>query len=222
MFNFSLFAKPPKPEELVRKWRASVRSQERELDRQIRGIATEEAKVKRTIQQLAKKNGDLTTCRTLAKELVRSARQTTRLYKSKAQLNSILLELTRQVGLLKVAGTLQKSTQVMRSVNQLVRLPQLQEGMREMEREMVKAGIIGEMTEEAFEMMEESDLEEEADLEVEAVLAQVTDGMMGSLDAVKLNVGGAKKRDEEEVVESDYELENDPDAMLARLSALRS
>ncbi|KAI7827348.1 Snf7-domain-containing protein [Kickxella alabastrina] len=216
MFNFSLFAKPPKPEELVRKWRASVRSQERELDRQIRGIATEEAKVKRTIQQLAKKNGDLATCRTLAKELVRSARQTTRLYKSKAQLNSILLELTRQAGLLK------KSTQVMRSVNQLVRLPQLQEGMREMEREMVKAGIIGEMTEEAFEMMEESDLEEEADLEVEAVLAQVTDGMMGSLDAVKLNVGGAKKRDEEEVVESDYELENDPDAMLARLSALRS
>ncbi|KAJ2865178.1 Vacuolar protein-sorting-associated protein 24, partial [Coemansia asiatica] len=222
----------PKPDELVRKWRSSVRSQERELDRQLRGISTEEAKVKRTIQQLAKKN-DLASCRTLAKELVRSQRQKTCIITSKAQLNSILLELTRQVALLKVAGSLQKSTQVMKSVNQLMRIPQLQHTMMEMSKEMVRAGVIEEMTEDMFESLEDEELEDEAEAEVENVLAQITDGVLGKAKSVKVDDKPAVVSQRQEVLqqkplhagaaeESEAESDLDLEDMRARLSALRS
>lgn len=80
----------------VRKWRQEINAQQRALDRQKRGIETEEAKVKRTIKQIAKK-GDIKTCKMLAKELVRSRRQKDRIVTSKAQLNSISMQLQHQL-----------------------------------------------------------------------------------------------------------------------------
>ncbi|KAJ2780410.1 Vacuolar protein-sorting-associated protein 24 [Coemansia interrupta] len=233
MFNFGIFAKSPKPDELVRKWRSSVRTQERELDRQLRNITTEEAKVKRTIQQLAKK-GDISSCRSLAKELVRSQKQKDRIITSKAQLNSILMELTRQVALIKVAGSLQKSTQVMKTVNQLMRIPQLQHTMMEMSKEMIRAGVIEEMTEEMFDDLEDDELEEEAEAEVENVLAQITDGVLGkakNVAAPARPVGVSQKQQPQQQQQqlsenaadvSETESELDLDDMRARLSALRS
>lgn len=223
---FNLFAKPPTPEEQVRKWRSGIRSQERELDRQLRGIQSEEVKVKRTIKQLAKK-GDTTSCRTLAKELVRSRKQRNRIMTSKAQLNSIVLELQRQVGMLKVAGCLQKSTQIMKSVNQLARVPQLQHTLMEMSKEMMKAGIIEEMTEDMMDSIDDVDLEDEADMEVDKVLAEVTEGLIGSkIPPSAVGVGGGKNRTETQPVAatavSDNESEIDLDEMQERLMALRS
>ncbi|ORX70829.1 hypothetical protein DL89DRAFT_292424 [Linderina pennispora] len=201
---FKIFGKQPTPEEMVRKWRASIRAQERALDRQTRNIQMEEQKVMRSIRQLAKKN-DTASCRSLAKELVRSRRQRDRIITSKAQLNSIVLELQRQVAVLKVAGSLQKSTQVMKSVNALMRVPQLQMTLMEMSKEMMKAGIIEEMTQ-----------DEEADEEVEGILAEVTEGVLGKVknEVPKHHVPMVEEAEEEE--------ELDLDDMRARLSALRS
>ncbi|KAJ2746351.1 Vacuolar protein-sorting-associated protein 24 [Coemansia sp. BCRC 34301] len=213
-----LFAKPPTPDQMVRKWRTGIRGQERELDRQLRAIEAEEAKVKRSIKQLAKKD-DKASCRTLAKELVRSRKQKNRIHTSKAQLNSIVMELQRQVALLKVAGTLQKSTQVMRSVNQLMRVPQLQMTLMEMSKEMMKAGVIEEMTEDMFDALDDEDLEEEADEEVQRVLAEITDGAMGMSVPVSKPEG---RTSEPHAVEEHSEDEIDLDDMQARLSALRS
>ncbi|KAJ2757082.1 Vacuolar protein-sorting-associated protein 24 [Coemansia aciculifera] len=215
----ALFAKPLTPDQMVRKWRSGIRAQERELDRQLRGIETEESKVRLKIKQLAKKN-DSSSCRLLAKELVRSRKQKNRIHTSKAQLNSIVMELQRQVALLKVAGSLQKSTQVMRSVNQLMRVPQLQMTLMEMSKEMMKAGVIEEMTEDMFDALDDEDLEDEAEDEVMKVLAEITDGQMG------LSVpAGLPKQGESEasaVVDEESEDELDLDDMRARLSALRS
>lgn len=55
--NF-LFGKPMTPEENVKKWRAELRNQIRQLDRNIRGIEREETKVKIQVKILAKK-GDV-------------------------------------------------------------------------------------------------------------------------------------------------------------------
>jgi hypothetical protein len=104
--------------------------------------------------------------------------------------NSQLLTAT-----LKIAGTLQKSAEVMNLVNQLVKLPEIAKTMQEMSMEMTRvrtgiqspvgfkiiilyqqAGIIDEMIGDTFEMMDDEDLEEEADEEVNKVLYQVTEG----------------------------------------------
>ena len=91
------FGKKTPPDEAVRKWRQSIRNQERSLDRQLRGIEVEEAKVKKSMKLLAKKN-DVKGCKSLAKELVRSKKQKNRIYTSKAQLNSIVMQLQHQLG----------------------------------------------------------------------------------------------------------------------------
>jgi charged multivesicular body protein 3 len=81
----------------VKKWRQTIRTQERELDKQIRGIETEEVKVKRNIKQAAKRK-DTASCKLLAKEILRSRKAKDRLYTSKAQLNSLVMQLQQQIG----------------------------------------------------------------------------------------------------------------------------
>ncbi|KAJ3292519.1 Charged multivesicular body protein 3 [Borealophlyctis nickersoniae] len=206
-----LIGKRLTPEEQVKKWRQSIRSQEREIDRSLRGIETEETKVKRTLKAAAKRN-DAASCKMLAKEIVRSRKAKERMYVSKAQLNSLVMQMQQQLATLKIAGTLSKSTEVMKLVNNLVKLPEIQATMMEMSQEMMKAGIIEEMMEDTIAMNDEEDIEEEAENEVNNVLFELTDGKLGQAGAV-----GAPL--EAETVE---EPEPELDAMQARLSALKS
>lgn len=77
---------------------------------------------------------------------------------------------------MKVAGHLQKSTEVMKLVNGLVKLPQISQTMQDLQKEMMKAGIIEEMLEDVMDMDDVDDIEEEAEEEVEKVLFELTNG----------------------------------------------
>ncbi|KAG0240360.1 Snf7-domain-containing protein [Mortierella sp. GBAus27b] len=201
------------PEEMVRKWRTDINAQQRALDRQKRGIEAEEQKAKRMIKQMAKK-GDIKTCKILAKELVRSKRQKDRIVTSKAQLNSISMHLQHQLATLKIAGTLQRSTELMGTVNNLVKLPEISAQMQEMSREMMRAGIIDEMIQDTMESMDDEELEEEAEEEVNNVLFKITDGLLGEAPLAAGNLP----------TEAEEELEEEPalDDMQRRLEALKS
>lgn len=82
----------------VNEWTHKLRKEGYQLDRQIRSIQREEEKVKRTLKEAAKKN-DKDTCIILAKELIRSKKAITRIYTSKAHLNSVSLQMKNQLGL---------------------------------------------------------------------------------------------------------------------------
>ncbi|CAO3621357.1 unnamed protein product [Mucor fragilis] len=207
------------PDELVKKWRQEIRGQQRGIDRQIRAIDAEEAKVKKSIKQVAKK-GDVKNCKMLAKELIRSQRHKDRLYTSKAQMNSIIMQLEHQLATLKVAGSLQKSGEVMKLVNQLARLPEMSQTMQQMSMEMTKAGIMEEMIGDTMDMMDDDDIEEAADAEVNNVLFQITDGMLGEAGSVgpALESKPIVTEDEEE---EDEEEGPELDMMQKRLQALK-
>ena len=85
------------PEDLVKKWRQSIRAQQRDLDKSLRGIETEEVKAKRLLKDAAKRN-DAVSCKTLAKEIVRSRKAKDRMHTSKAQLNSLIMSMQQQLG----------------------------------------------------------------------------------------------------------------------------
>ncbi|TPX38134.1 hypothetical protein SmJEL517_g00374 [Synchytrium microbalum] len=197
------------PDEQVRKWRSDMRSQEREIDKRIRSIETEEAKIKRDIKAAAKRN-DTTSCRILAKEVVRARKAKERMYTSKAQMNSVVMQLQQQVAMVKVAGHLQKSTEMMKLVNKLVKLPEISKNMEEMQREMMKAGIIEEMMNDAIELGDDDGIEEESDEIVDKVLFELTDGLLGQ--------AGSVKQDEPDEVEE----EPAEKVMAARLKALKA
>jgi charged multivesicular body protein 3 len=96
-------------------------------------IQFEEKKVRKSITEAAKR-GDLATCKVLAKEVVQSRRAVSRLYVNKAQMISIGNALSEQLAMVRVAGTLQRSGEVMKLVNESLRMPELQRTMMEMSR----------------------------------------------------------------------------------------
>ena len=85
------------PKETTREWKRQLKSQQRALDKQIRGIQREEDKVKRSIKAAAKR-GDVGNAKTLAKEIVRSRKAVNRLHTSKAQMNSVMMQMENQMG----------------------------------------------------------------------------------------------------------------------------
>ncbi|EJD00989.1 vacuolar sorting protein Vps24 [Fomitiporia mediterranea MF3/22] len=199
MQSINRFLYGPTPEEKIRAWQGRIRGEQRQLDREMRqlDIATKKAQVE--VKKLAKR-GDVKNAKILAKEVVRSNKQKDRLSVSKARLGSINNQLVQQLAMVKVTGTLQKSTEIMKLSNSLVKLPQISQAMREMSMEMTKAGIMEEMLEDVMDMEDDEELEEEADAEVEKVLFEITDGKLGAAGTVKdeLPVGAVADTVDEE------------------------
>ena len=214
-------SKPADPKEQVNEWCKKIRKEGYNLDRQINAIKREEAKVTRSLKEAAKK-GDKESCHILAKELINSRKAVTKLYTAKANLNSVQMQMKSQLATVKVAGTLQTSAEVMKSMSQLVKLPEIQKSMMELSREMMKAGVIEEMMEDVMEPLgEEEEMEEAAQAEIDKVILEITTGKLKDAPralADTLPAAGAEAAEEEEAVEDDGELEE----MQSRLEALRS
>lgn len=113
-------------------------------------------KARASVKQLALK-GDVKSARILAKEVVRSEKQKQKLHVSKARLGSIGIQMSHQMGeilwhdhssrscsltpfpaMVKVTGSLQKSTEIMKLSNDLIKLPQISAAMRDMSMEWTK------------------------------------------------------------------------------------
>ncbi|KHJ93796.1 SNF7 family protein [Oesophagostomum dentatum] len=186
-----LFGKKKDPKEQVREMQRKMRGEMRALDRQIYGIQREEQKVTREIKEAAKK-GDRDVCVVLAKSLIQSRKAVAKIHVSKAQINSVIMCMQEQLATMRMAGSLQKSTQVLQAMQNLVkvdykkapsRVPEIMKTMREMSQEMMKLGIIDEMIEETMDNMEPADLEEAAQEEVDRILWEVTAGELGKAPA---------------------------------------
>ncbi|XP_072026080.1 charged multivesicular body protein 3-like [Amphiura filiformis] len=212
-------AKQKDPKELVQEITRNLNKEGRGIDRQIRSIEREQDKVKRSLKDAAKKN-QKDVCAVLAKEIVNSRKVVNRLHTSKAQMSSVSMQMKNQLSVLRVTGALQKSTEVMKSMQALVKIPELQTIMMEMSKEMMKAGIIEEMLEDTFESLDDQEeLDEAAQEEVDKVLFEITAGALGEAPAAvdnELPTPAASV-----AVESDEE-EEEVEDMQARLEALRS
>ncbi|KAK9465706.1 Snf7-domain-containing protein [Lipomyces arxii] len=205
----------PDPEEQMRKCNSLLRKNERQLDRHLGSLTGLESKTKSMIKQAAKR-GDLSSARILAKELYNVRQQRTRLYKSKAQLASVGMQVKETFAVRKIQGSMKSSTGVMKEVNSLVRLPELTGTMQELSKELMKAGILDEMVTDTLDNIDESDdiAEAEADAEVDAILSEITGGKLGQAGQVPESVP----------VEEPEEVEEEPDLedMRERLRALQS
>lgn len=97
MQSVSRFLWGPTPQEKVRKWQQQLKKEQRALDREIHALDVAGNKVKADVKRLAQK-GDTKNAKLLAREVVRSNRQKQRMLTSKAQLNSINMQLGHQLG----------------------------------------------------------------------------------------------------------------------------
>ncbi|GAB7346287.1 hypothetical protein MBLNU457_5011t1 [Dothideomycetes sp. NU457] len=172
----------PSPEEQKRKCNALVRSNVRKLERDVGQLKQLETKTKGLIQQSAKRaernpsqaKQAAQETRIYARELIRVRKQSARLQTSRAQLQSVGMQVNEAFSVRKIEGSIKSSVGIMKDVNTLVKLPELTGTMRELSQELMKAGIIEEMVGDTLDnqdLMEAED--EEADAEVDKVLGEV-------------------------------------------------
>ncbi|PVV03004.1 hypothetical protein BB560_002527 [Smittium megazygosporum] len=107
----------------------------------------------------------------------------------------------------------------MKMMNGLIKVPEIQHTVQELSKEMVKSGIIEEMTSDVFESLDESDLEDEVEEQVDKVLFEVTNGVLGKAKPVIVNQKENVIQEPQETIEEDDGL--DLEEMRNRLSALR-
>ncbi|KAK0759948.1 hypothetical protein N5P37_007024 [Trichoderma harzianum] len=224
----SLFVKPD-PQQQMRKCNALLRANVRKLDRDIAQVKQVEIKTKNLIVQADKRaQRDPTRAkqaqkevRDFARELVRARKTSARLVTSKAQLNSVQMQVNEAFAVRKIEGSIRASVGIMKDVNTLIRLPELSGTMRELSVELMKAGIIEEMIDESLpEDMDMLGEDEEAEGEIEKILGEVLKGKQEpSLPATPIPEPEKLAAEEEE---DEEDAEAMMDQMRNRLDALRS
>ncbi|KAJ4406642.1 Vacuolar protein-sorting-associated protein 24 [Neurospora sp. IMI 360204] len=230
----SFFA-PPDPQAQMRKCNTLLRSNMRKIDRDIAQVKQVETKTKNLIlaaDRRAQKNPAQRKqaekeVRDFARELIRARKTTARLITSKAQLNSVQMQVNEAFALRKIEGSIRASVKIMKDVNTLVRLPELAGTMQELSVELMKAGIIEEMVGEQLPIdVDLEDEEYEAEGEVDKVLGEILKDRMektGGLPSVpepSQKLPQQPQHAEEEPEEEDTEAMMDQ--MRNRLEALRS
>lgn len=166
----------------MRKCNSLIRANTRKLDRDLLQLKNLESKTRQYIiaaSKRAQRNPSqakqaASETRVFAREMVRIRKQSSRLATSKAQLQSVQMQVSEAFSVRKIEGSIKASTSIMKDVNSLVRLPELTGTMRELSQELMKAGIIEEMVGDSLpdeSLMEGED--EEAEAEVNKVLGEV-------------------------------------------------
>lgn len=212
----------------MRKCNQLIRANTRQLDRDISQLKNLDSKTRQFILNASRraqrnpsqaKQATLET-KTFARELVRIRKQSARLTTSRAQLQSVQMQVNEAFSVRKIQGSLKRSTGIMKDVNTLVRLPQLSNTMRQLSTELIRAGIIEEVVDDALtdnELLEGE--EEEADAEVDQVLNEVLQGKLTQAESVKPE----EPAEEEPAAEEQFEdQEATLEQMRGRLEALKS
>ncbi|KAG0670428.1 Vacuolar protein-sorting-associated protein 24 [Kluyveromyces marxianus] len=219
----------PDPKEQHRKLKSILRKNDRQLNKSLNELSSLKSKTQNLIKQAAKKN-DIKTVRLYAKELYHVNKQYDRMYTSKAQLQSVGMKIEESFQMNKLQDKMAQSAVLMREVNSLVQLPQLRATMMDLEKELVKSGIITEMMDDTMEPYEDVEEEEEVNEQVEQIVAQYTSEKLDKVEDAPNIVLSAPEPEQEistenqEVVpESKIDSEADDmiKAMKERLNALQ-
>ncbi|CAJ1038113.1 Snf7, putative [Leishmania shawi] len=204
------------PEEEVRKWTRNLRSEQRNIELQINKIQREETKVKMSMKQAAKQNDEVAV-RMLAKEMIRSRKAVNRLYASKAQMNSVSMQLQNQSSQMKMSGSLKKSGEIMKEMNNLVKVKGIQQSMMAMGKEMAKAGLIEEIMNDTIdEALDDNISDTELEDEVNKVVMDVVQGQMDGARVGASRIPTAQQQ-QQEAAEEEGE-----DELMEKFNALRN
>ncbi|GAV66470.1 Snf7 domain-containing protein [Cephalotus follicularis] len=213
------------PQQQLRDWQRKLRQECRNIERQIRDIQRAERSVQKGIRDAAKRN-DMGSAKALAKEIVISRKTVNRLYENKAQLNSISMHLGESIAIARTVGHLNKSAEVMKLVNNLMKAPEMAVAMQEFSKEMTKAGIIEEIVNDAVDTaLDSEDIEEEIEEEVEKVLTAIAGETAAQLpEAVRKErvKKPAQTAELEEAIPEDADDGEELEEMRARLAKVRS
>ena len=125
-------------------------------------------------------------------------------------------------GQMRIAGSMKSSTEVMKAMGNLIKLPELNKTMQELSKEMMKTGIIDEMINESIDNVldDRIDVESAADEEIDKIILEVTQGKLKDLPEINKSlpvIDGASA-----AATADADEEEPEEEMIRRLETLRS
>lgn len=220
-----LFGLAPSAEERTKACRARIRKMKREIDQQIRDVERATKVTEREIKSCAKRN-DAASARALAREIVQARATVSKLYTSKAQASSVESALAHRVATQTSARSIERSAEVMKHMNALVKTAAVREEAMELSREMMKAGVMAELLDDALDVALDDDVdEEETNRAIEDVLREIA-GEIVLPHAAKHAASVVKEEvveaaDSLPTVDSTAERSASTDALKARLDAMR-
>ncbi|RKP09340.1 Snf7-domain-containing protein, partial [Thamnocephalis sphaerospora] len=175
--NF-LFGARKSPAEQLRAHQRALTKAQRELDRERSRLETQERRLVADIKKTAKA-GQMSACKVMAKDLVRTRKYIQKFYQMRTQLQGVGLRIQAMRSNQQMAEAMKGATKVMKSMNRGMNLPALQRIMQEFEMESEAMDMKEEMMSDAVDdvMMDEEDEEEE-----ELIIKQVLDEIGVQLD----------------------------------------
>eukprot|EP01114_Cavostelium_apophysatum_P011842 TRINITY_DN26368_c0_g1_i1.p1 TRINITY_DN26368_c0_g1~~TRINITY_DN26368_c0_g1_i1.p1 ORF type:complete len:210 (+),score=36.34 TRINITY_DN26368_c0_g1_i1:62-691(+) len=171
----ALFGKKKTTKEVLRDNKRSLQHNQRDLDRELLQLDRDEKKTMLEIKKLAKQ-GQNSSAKVLAKEIVRIRGQRDKIYMMKGQLSSVSTRTTTMAANQTIASGMNGATKAMAAANAAMPAQKMQQTMMEYEKQNEMANMKEEMMDDMFESTEEE--EEEAE-----------DAMNQVLDSIGLEIG---------------------------------
>lgn len=161
----------------AKEWQWQLKTEVKHLDREIKKIQADEARLQREIQDQAQK-GNVQAVQLLARSVLKSRKAVARLEKTKASMHAVNLQLTTSIASMSTSASLRLSADVMKKMNAIAKMPEVGATMEDMRREMARCADAEDSIEEA---LREEGEEEEAAIEVQRVLEEMALDQMGPL-----------------------------------------
>ena len=213
----------PDPKEQMRKINQLLRKNKRELDRSMNQLQPLKKKTESLIKKSAKEK-DIKLAKIYARELQNINKQYNKLHLSQARIDSITMSINEQWSMNKLTQSMQALTVVMKDVNQLVNLGVVSGSMQDLQKELMKSGIINEMMDDMVDMdMEDDELEDESQDQINKIIEDLTQDQFSKIDSTvpsdKLEV---EEQQPNEIQTEDNEEDHEAlDEMRERLKALQ-
>ena len=220
-FMSMLFGGSTKPDvlEQMKEWKRNVEREKRAIERDIRKADLEIKKAQNDCKALAKKKNEAA-ARLMVRHLIKAKQNVARMHTVNANLSTIHAGIVSSSAIIKVQGVMQKSTEVMKCMNQVLKLPEISDTMQVMAREMAKAGLIDDMIQETFTSIEPDGIDAEADEEVDRIFAELTADILSKAKAAPAASPAQAQAQAQAQPEAEEEADEDVEALNRRLQNL--
>ncbi|VDN13621.1 unnamed protein product [Dibothriocephalus latus] len=118
-----LLGKKEDPRTKVRELQRKMRREEMKLDREINAIQQKSKQSEIEVKRYAK-TGNMDAAKLLARQIVASRKAVNRLYSAKAELQTVCMDLDHQIAVIRMSGAIKSSTDVMKSMSNLIKVSQ--------------------------------------------------------------------------------------------------
>lgn len=172
-----------------------MRRNQRQLERTQRELEREKVKLQQQEKQLIRdikknaKNGQMSTVKVQAKDLIRTRKQITKFDRMKTQIQAISLRLQTMRSSTQMTTSMKSATKILSGLNGNLNMAQIGKITSEFQRSMDMMDQKQEMVDDVMDDMMDDELDEEDEEEVDEIVSKVLDEIgVGVNDKLQTNV----------------------------------